>query len=159
MNTIGLSCSSSKSTLKQNVDTNMTDKYLHSSINEDNQQEKKQSSSQITLASNQISDHTTNRVWKPEYVHNQTLSTPTYDGDYSPDQTRTPDSMITQEDNFIDATETNESMSSTLKNKDPVRAMINWTEKLQEELRNKKPRETSASSTKGLIPQTNASDC
>ena len=112
--------------------------------------------------------HVMNTVWDTDYVHNQTPSNPQYNGYLSPDQSKTfnktniqtipPTNLIKPkqqafEDKRVYSVNIKEPTSKT---KDPVDTMVNWTHQLQEQLKTKKPRETSASSTKQLIHSTNS---
>jgi hypothetical protein len=112
--------------------------------------------------------HVMNTVWDPEYMRNQSPINPQYNGYLSPDQSKTPDNSHIQsfattviakqkqvDDKRIYAVNINE---PTSKSKDPVDTMVNWTQQLQEQLRNKKPRETSAGSTKQLLRSSNSND-
>jgi hypothetical protein len=111
-----------------------------------------------------------NTVWEPEYIRNQTPIKPQYNGYRSPDQTTTFDNTNIQsfatvvmakqkqkeiDDKRIYAVNINE---PTAKTKNSVDTMVNWTQQLQEQLRNKKPRETSASSTNQLIHSSNSNN-
>jgi hypothetical protein len=123
-----------------------------------------------TLTPQGTNYHVMSTVWDPEYKHNQTPITPQYNGYRSPDQNIIPNDSHAQtfaavvmakqnqkqfEDNRIYAVNINEPKSKT---KDPVDTMVNWTQQLQEQLRNKKARETSASSTKQLVHSSDAND-
>jgi transcriptional regulator NrdR family protein len=111
-----------------------------------------------------------NTVWEPEYIRNQTPIKPQYNGYRSPDQTTTFDNTNIQsfatvvmakqkqkeiDDKRIYAVNINE---PTAKTKNSVDTMVNWTQQLQEQLRNKKSRETSASSTNQLIHSSNSNN-
>ncbi|CAF5105740.1 unnamed protein product, partial [Rotaria magnacalcarata] len=143
-------------------------------VNDQNIRVKNKSISDGTTPSNEFNYRVMDTVWNPEYIHDQKPSNPQYNGYFSPDQSRTPDNILIQsfaavtmtkqqqkelEDKRIYAVNIDDSTNSTSKTKDPVNTMISWTEQLQEQLRNKKSRETSANSTKQLIPSLNTSDC
>ncbi|CAF2040253.1 unnamed protein product [Rotaria magnacalcarata] len=174
---IGCSGCRSKSCCKYYDGAKMTEKNLRlsdSPVNDQNIRVKNKSISDGTTPSNEFNYRVMDTVWNPEYIHDQKPSNPQYNGYFSPDQSRTPDNILIQsfaavtmtkqqqkelEDKRIYAVNIDDSTNSTSKTKDPVNTMISWTEQLQEQLRNKKSRETSANSTKQLIPSLNTSDC
>jgi hypothetical protein len=111
-----------------------------------------------------------NSVWDPEYIDNQISTKSQYYGYRSPDFIKTPNNANIQsfaaavvakqkqkqfEDNRVYAVNINE---PTSKPKDHVDTMINWTQQLQQQLRNKTARETSAGSTKQLIHSSNSNN-
>ncbi|CAF0757325.1 unnamed protein product [Rotaria sordida] len=113
-----------------------------------------------------INYHIMNTVWNPEQLRNEIPSNPQSNGYRSLDQSKTPDNthirsfasvfMAKQkqkelEQKRIYAVDINEQNNSTLKTKDPVETMISWTQQLQQQLKSKQSRPTSASSTKELI--------
>lgn len=73
-------------------------------------------------------------------------SDPQYNGYRSPDHNQVAPQMGKSQNNSH--VNTKEPRS---KGKDPVDSMVNWTQQLQEQLKSKNTRETSASSTKQLI--------
>ncbi|CAF4611296.1 unnamed protein product [Rotaria sp. Silwood1] len=177
INTIGCKCYRLKCCSKQNDDENNNEKDLHSSdssINDHNLRIENMSTSDGTQTSNGMNYHVMNTVWNPEHIHNQTSLNFQNNRYRTPDQSTTPDNVLIQsftaatlakqkqkelDDKRIYAVDINESTNSTSKTNDPVNTMVNWTQQLQEQLRNKKARETSASSTKQLIHASNISDC
>jgi len=123
-----------------------------------------------TSAPKRMNYHVMNSVWDPEYIPNPTPINAQYNGYRSPDQNKIPENLYIQsfaslaiakrkqkelENQRVYAVNINE---PTSKPKDPVDTMVNWTQQLQEQLRNKKPRQTSASSTKQLIHSLNSND-
>ena len=86
----------------------------------------------------------------PHYMRQKIPTNVQYNGYRSPDHTQIPQMG---EKKTISYVNTNEPRS---KSKDPVDSMVNWTQQLQEQLKSKKPRETSASSTKQLIHSTDS---
>ncbi|CAF2496182.1 unnamed protein product [Rotaria sp. Silwood2] len=177
INTIGCTCYRLKCCSEQNDDENINEKDLHasnSSISDNNLRVKNISTSDGILTSNGTNYHVMNTVWNPEHIHNQTLLNSQNNGYRTLNQSTTPDNVLIQsftvatmakqkqkelDDEHIYAVDINESTNSTLKTKDPINTMVNWTQQLQEQLRNKKTRETSVSSTKQLIHSSNISDC
>ncbi|CAF1519957.1 unnamed protein product [Rotaria sordida] len=175
--TIGCTCHGLKCCSKQNDDDeNINENILHSSdlsINDHNLRVNNMSTSDERLTSNGINYHIMDTVWNPEHIHKQTLLNSENNTYRTPDQSTTPSNALIQpfaaatmakkkqkelEDKHIYAVDINETTNSTLNTKDPVNTMINWTQQLQEQLRNTKARESSASSTKQLLSSSNTSD-
>jgi hypothetical protein len=117
--------------------------------------------------------HVMNTVWDPEHIRNETSLNPQYNGYRSSDQRTTPDNALIQsftttvmaqekqrvlDDKRVYAVNIDEPRTSTSPSKDPVDTMVSWTQQLQEQLKNPKSRETSASSTKQLIHSSNTND-
>jgi len=112
-----------------------------------------------------------NTVWDTEYARNQTPTNPQYNGYLSPDQHQTFNNVKIQ--SYVELTQTKQKPQTpedkriyavnikepTSKTKDPSDTMVNWTQQLQEQLKTKRSRETSASSTKQLVHSTNSNDC
>jgi len=170
---IGCSCNCFKCCSKQNNGEHMNVNDLHvsdSPTNDQNYEIETHSMSYGSSAPTRVSYHVMNSVWDPEYIDNQISSKPQSYGYRSPDVSHTPNNANIQsftaaviakqkqkqiEDNRVYAVNINEPIS---KPKDHVDTMINWTQQLQQQLRNKTARETSASSTKQLIHSSNSND-
>ena len=109
--------------------------------------------------------HVMNTVWDPENMNSQSSRNAHYNGYRSPDQKQTPDTTNIQSfalakqkekdlaDKRIYAVNINN--QTRPKSKDHVDTMVSWTQQLQEQLKSKKSRETSASSTNQLIHNDN----
>jgi hypothetical protein len=119
-------------------------------------------------APNKMNYHVMNTVWDAEYAHNQTPTNPQYNGYNSPDPhqmfnnakiqsyitlTQPKQNQNSSEDKPVYAVNSKEPISKT---KDPMNTMATWTQQIQEQLKSKRARETSASSTKQLIHSTNS---
>lgn len=86
----------------------------------------------------------------PDYMRQKSPTYVQYNGYRSPDHSQIPDMGKNKSNAYVNTTEPRS------KGKDPVDSMVNWTQQLQEQLKTKKPRETSASSTKQLIHSTDS---
>jgi hypothetical protein len=117
--------------------------------------------------------HIMNTVWNPEHVHSEPPMNPQYNGYISPDQHTTPGNALIQsfaavvmekhkqkelEEKRVYAVDIVEQKNSTANTKTAADTMSTWTQQLQEQLKNKQPRETSASSTKQLIHTDNSNN-
>ncbi|CAF1174687.1 unnamed protein product [Adineta steineri] len=163
---------------KKNIEesTNEMDVYPSESTayNGDNGGKKKSVNDGVTVMKGK-NYNVMNTVWNPDYSNFQTPRNPQYNGYFSPDQNTVP--SITQiqshainaaskpkpiEDKRIYAVDINDSTATTTTRtatpRDPADTMVSWTQQLQEQLRNKKARETSAASTKQLIHSANSND-
>ena len=116
--------------------------------------------------------HVMNTVWDGDYPHNQTPTNIQYNGYRSPDPKPTVNNAKVQsyvtltqpkrnqrslDDGRVYSVDMNEPTSPTSPTrKDPSETMVNWTQQLQEQLKRKNSRETSASSTKQLIHSTDS---
>ncbi len=113
-----------------------------------------------------INYHVMNTIWNPEQLDNETPSNPQYDGYRPPDQNTTPNNILIQsfatsvmakqkekelEEKRVYAVDIIEENNSSTRTKTPVGTMMSWTQQLQEQLKTKPTRPTSASSTKELI--------
>lgn len=118
----------------------------------DTQRGKKLSLPSDMIGSGKANYHVMNTVWDPEYANHQPSNNIQYNGYRSPEQfNSSTNSNIKSYTNVI-------TVQSKEKSKDSIDAMVNWTQQLQEQLKHKTPRETSASSTKQLIHKTTSND-
>jgi hypothetical protein len=164
---------------KQNDDDddgNMNDKNLRlsdSPTNDHSSEGKLISIPGGTTTARGMNYHVMNTVWDPEHIRNETSPNPKYNGYRSSNQRTTPDNALIQsfattvmarekqkelDEKRVFAVNINEPRKLTSQSKDPVDTMVSWTQQLQEQLRNPKSRETSASSTKQLIHSSNTND-
>ncbi len=173
MSAIGCSCNCFKCCSKRNDAEHINENDLRlqdSPTNDQNYEIKNLSISDGSSAPTRVSYHVMNSVWDPEYIDNQISTKSQYYGYRSPDFIKTPNNANIQsfaaavvakqkqkqfEDNRVYAVNINE---PTSKPKDHVDTMINWTQQLQQQLRNKTARETSAGSTKQLIHSSNSNN-
>lgn len=117
-------------------------------------------------SSKAASYHVMNTVWNPEHLSNESPIHPQYNGYQSPDQHTTPNNALIQsfgavvlakhkakeiENKRVYAVDIIESNDEKAKSKSPAETMVSWTQQLQEQLKIKSSRPTSASSTKELI--------
>ncbi len=113
-----------------------------------------------------INYHVMNTIWNPEQFRSESPSNPQYDGYKSSDQNTTPNNILIQsfatnvmakqkekelEEKRVYAVDIIEENNSSTRTKTPVGTMMSWTQQLQEQLKTKPTRPTSASSTKELI--------
>ena len=102
-----------------------------------------------------------NTVWTPEYANNQTPRNVQYNGYRTPDSSNTQPTDTSKpgrkgsDERRVYAVDIDK---STTKANDPADTMVSWPQQLQQQLRNKQPRETSASSTKQLIHSSPSND-
>jgi hypothetical protein len=114
--------------------------------------------------------HIMNTIWNPDHLHSETPINSQYNGYQTQDQRTTPNNVLIQsfatvvmekekekelEEKRVYAVEILEEDNSTLKTKHPADTMMSWTQQLQEQLKPKQNRPTSASSTKELIEPDN----
>ena len=98
--------------------------------------------------------HVMNTVWSPEQLHHDISFNPQYN--VSLIRSPAPTVMEKQNDKesenkHIYATNIIEKNNSMLRTTDTVNEMINWTQQIQEQLKNKQDRPTSTSSVEELI--------
>jgi hypothetical protein len=123
-----------------------------------------------TTSTRGMNYHIMNTVWNPEQLHNETPLNPQYNGYQTPDQHTTPNNVLIQsfaavvmakhkekqlDNKRVYAVDIVEDNNSTLRTKNPADTMVSWTQQLQEQLKTKQNRPTSASSTKELIESEN----
>jgi hypothetical protein len=168
MTALGCSCPNFKCCSKEKDDENDL-RLSDSPANDQNLGRKQMSPNDGIPVSQGKGYQVMNTVWNPELINNQTPRNPQYNGYRSPDQHKSPDNTLIQsfaavaaakqkqkEDKRVYAVDIDGSTKSTSKAKDPADTMVSWTQQLQEQLRNKNTRETSASSTKQLIHSSNS---
>lgn len=98
-----------------------------------------------------------NTVWTPDYATNPTPRNVQYNGYRSPDQNVDAQKATSKEpdEKRVYAVDIDKSAA---KGADPADTMVSWTQQLQQQLRNKQPREASASSTKQLVHASRADE-
>ncbi|CAF1023523.1 unnamed protein product [Adineta ricciae] len=87
--------------------------------------------------------HVRTAVWTPEYETDQISA-----GHRSTNRNMQEREIDSRR---VYAVDINQSTKAASKHKDPADTMVSWTQQLQEQLRNKQPRQTSAGSTKQLV--------
>ena len=160
-------CCQKKTTVEHINENDLNLSY--SPTNNQSSRTNKTSISNLPTAPKGINYHIMNTVWDPDYIHSPTSINSQYTSYDSLDQYKSPDNsniksfstlvMIKQKElqnKRLDGA--NLKNESTSKVNDSVDNMVNWTQQLQEQLRNKKVCETSASSTKQLIHSSNTND-
>ncbi|CAF0972917.1 unnamed protein product [Rotaria sp. Silwood1] len=120
-----------------------------------------------------INYHIMNTVWNPEHLRNVVPLNPQFNEYRSLDQSKTPNNTLIRsfasvflakqkqkalEQKRVYAVDIIEQNNSILKPKHSVDTMISWTQQLQEQLKHKQSRPSSASSTKELIQMKNTNE-
>ncbi|UJR24969.1 hypothetical protein I4U23_006333 [Adineta vaga] len=164
MTSIGCNSQRFNCCAKKNLDDDMNDNTFRISntpSNDNDYARKSMSVNDGSMPSKGPGYQVRNTVWTPEYENNQMPSHAQYNGYRSPDNGNMQSFAANKpkgdvmDDKRIYAVDIHQSTKAVSKTNDPADTMVSWTQQLQEQLRNKKGRESSASSTKQLIHSSN----